>query len=155
MVPLGAYFGAIFVIVIAPHLGKRKCIFIANGILSVGSALSLVPNIPTICVGRFLYGIGAMGMMSALVPKTIEETAPTRLKGSFGTMSQCCLNIGVLTCYSLFYIQPDTKEELAEGNQWQIVFMVPILIATIQSFVLLFVMPYDSLKFLKDKSKTD
>ena len=109
MVPLGAWFGAMIVIVTAPRIGKRKCCFIANGILCVGSALSLVPNIPTICVGRFLYGIGAMGMMSALVPKTIEETAPTRLKGSFGTMSQSNLNMGVLLAYSLFYIQPDTE----------------------------------------------
>jgi MFS family permease len=87
MVPLGAWVGAMIVIVIAPRLGKRVCVLIANCILTVGSALSLVPNIPTICVGRFLYGIGAIGMMGALTPKTIEETAPTRLKGSFGTMS--------------------------------------------------------------------
>jgi MFS family permease len=108
MVPLGAWFGAMVVIVTAPRIGKRKCCLIANGILCVGSALSLVPNIPTICVGRFLYGMGAMGMMSALVPKTIEETAPIRLKGSFGTMSQSNLNIGVLTAYSFFYNQPDS-----------------------------------------------
>ena len=29
--------------------------------------------------------------------------------------------------------------------------MFPILLSTVQTFVLLFVMPYDSLKFLKDK----
>ena len=32
--------------------------------------------------------------------------------------------------------------------------MVPILLATIQTFVLLFIMPYDSLKFMKDKDMT-
>jgi len=29
--------------------------------------------------------------------------------------------------------------------------MFPILLSTVQTFILLFVMPYDSLKFLKDK----
>jgi hypothetical protein len=33
--------------------------------------------------------------------------------------------------------------------------MVPILFAAFQSFILLFVMPYDSLKFLKDKEMTE
>jgi putative effector of murein hydrolase len=56
---------------------------------------------------------------------------------------------------SLFYIVPDSKEELEEGNQWQIIFMVPILIATIQSVAILLLMPYDSLKYLKDNQITD
>ena len=68
------------------NFGKFKLIHISNIVLSLGSTLCLIQNIDSQICGRLLLGI-SIGIFSVLVPKFINETVPSELKGPFGAMS--------------------------------------------------------------------
>ena len=46
-------------------------------------------------IGRFLWGMAA-GVYTVLVPKFINETVPSNLKGPFGAMSQFMVTFGIV-----------------------------------------------------------
>jgi MFS family permease len=52
-----------------------------NGVVIIGSLVSLVDNIYVICLGRFVQGL-AMGGFTVYVPNFINETVPIELKGT-------------------------------------------------------------------------
>jgi MFS family permease len=64
--------------------GKKNCIHIANLIVIIGAALTLVQKKEILVVGRFLYGLAA-GSFTVFVPSYISEITPTELRGPFGS----------------------------------------------------------------------
>lgn len=67
-------------------LGRWNCIVITNLFVVIGCSLTLVDNLHSLYIGRFLYGIAA-GCFSVFCPKFISETAPTEVKGPAGALS--------------------------------------------------------------------
>jgi len=110
MVSVGAFFGALLMILIGKRLGRRKLFIMGSMIVIAGSVLSMVKQMEVMVIGRFVYGFGAQGIFMVVTPKFIEETAPLRLKGQFGTLSQINLNGGVLTGYLLSFMMPEDQD---------------------------------------------
>lgn len=61
----------------------------------VGSAFSIIEGVWALCLGRFLCGVSA-GYFALVCPKFINETVPTEMKGSMGSMVQLALTFGIL-----------------------------------------------------------
>lgn len=90
--------GAILSSLFSGHLmkfGKLKLIHITNAVLCLGSGLCLIMGIWTQVIGRTLLG-ASIGIFSVLVPKFINETAPSEYKGPYGVMSQFMITFGIL-----------------------------------------------------------
>jgi SP family sugar:H+ symporter-like MFS transporter len=71
-----------------------------NLVLIAGCGITLIQNIPAICIGRVLFGWAA-GSFSVFVPKYISETAPIHLKGPLGTLTQFFVTFGIVIAFLL------------------------------------------------------
>ena len=69
-IALGSLFGGKTV-----TIGRRKATLITQTIGFIGGCLTQILNIPTLCIGRLLYGIAA-GHSSIIMSKSIVETFP-------------------------------------------------------------------------------
>lgn len=65
---------------------KLNLIHGVNIVLIVGNLICQIDTVWVQLVGRFMWGL-AVGVFTVLVPKFINETAPSELKGPFGAMS--------------------------------------------------------------------
>jgi len=136
-------------------------IFYANGVLCLGSAICLIPNIWLILVGRLIWGFGS-GAFTVFVPKFINETAPTEFKGAFGVMSQFMSCLGILIPSLLGLGLPNfSKDPTPDSDKfnvahyWQLFFGLPIVLAIVQMVLLYFVFPYDTPLALKTNKEFD
>ena len=67
---------------------RQVSLIIACTILIIGSIFSVFDfKENVLAVGRFVYGFGALGMFSVIVPKYIEETVPVEVKAQYGCLS--------------------------------------------------------------------
>ena len=57
--------------------GRRKAVFVAIGVSTVGSGITMWLNFYAIITGRLILGIG-IGMFSVISPRFIEETIPSK-----------------------------------------------------------------------------
>ena len=84
---------------------------IAALIGSIGAGISIIEHIWAINTGRFIYGFG-VGMIAIAMPRTMEETVPESLVGTFGGLYCLSFVTAVLTAYLLALIlPPDTDQE--------------------------------------------
>ena len=60
---------------------------------------------PTICVGRCLYGIAA-GHANVIMSKSIVETIPGELGGQFGIMTNGFIGTGIMLMFFLGAVLP-------------------------------------------------
>jgi len=90
--PFGALAGGMF----ANIFGRRLALtFNMSSFLVGGLALSLAPNMITIIAARVVIGF-ASGFATVLVPVYMGELSPPSLRGTFGTMSQLSMVMGIL-----------------------------------------------------------
>lgn len=75
--------------------GKWNMIVANNILLLVATLICMFNNPWVILFGRFLYGMSA-GTFTVMVPKFINEVAPSEYKGPFGAMSQFMCVFGIL-----------------------------------------------------------
>lgn len=66
--------------------GKQKLLLITNLVLIAGNVLAEIDIVALQLVGRFFWGLAA-GVYTVLVPKFINETAPSEYRGPLGAMS--------------------------------------------------------------------
>ena len=84
------YLGSLFGTIIAKFvigIGRLKSLFIANLIILLGSALTLVDIVPVIVVGRFIQGIAGLGFAMVIIPKYLYEISPVHLRGKLGLLT--------------------------------------------------------------------
>lgn len=81
----GAAVGALFSGQLA-FIGRWNCLLLTDGVIIIAAAMTLVPNFISLCIGRFIYGLG-VGGFSVFCPKFIAETAPIEVKGPAGALS--------------------------------------------------------------------
>lgn len=120
----------------------------------------------------------AAGIYTVLVPKFINETAPSELKGPFGAMSQLLVTFGIfltaLVCIKLPYftfsqqdscqiiqVQVDRQVFTSEADiasivgawsvqsQWRLVWGIPSVLAIVQSLLVVFVFNFETPYHLK------
>ena len=110
-----------------------------------GATTSFINNFFVFAVGRFFYGYSA-GMFSFLTPKYISEVSPVEKSGMLGGVSDLAVTFGILTCLGLspFYNQNGDNDFFMN-----IVFFIPIALATVQWALLYTCFKYDTPPQLK------
>lgn len=80
---------------LADRLGRKKSFLCATVPLVLGPLIcASATSVGALLAGRTLVGVG-IGLSSALVPLYISEIAPTRLRGTLGSLNQVCINTPV------------------------------------------------------------
>lgn len=117
--------------------GKWKLFHLNNLLLICASGVSLVECIPLQMVCRFFYGMAA-GAFTVMVPKFINETAPSELKGPYGALSQIAITVGIFVSALLGLAMPDSlTTDLTVINSfwvqsyWRVVWSIPIFLAVL------------------------
>ena len=117
--------------------GRRKTLIFWEVVALIGCGLTLIRNLATICIGRFILGV-ASGMLNVACGKSIDETAPVHLQGAFGALTNLGINFGIMIIMLLGYILPSDVEGQKTDQNWRIIFAIPGFIAFAQIGLLLF-----------------
>ncbi|EFJ48518.1 hypothetical protein VOLCADRAFT_104700 [Volvox carteri f. nagariensis] len=108
---------------VADSLGRRMSFLLAAVPMMGGPLLSAVASdITLMTLGRFLTGT-AIGLSSALVPTYISEVAPTRIRGTLGTLNQLTICLGILGALLVNVVLP--------AAQWRAMFTAAALPAVL------------------------
>ncbi|CAM0951256.1 unnamed protein product [Alopecurus aequalis] len=98
---VGAFFGSLGSSALVDYLGCRRTLQIDSIPLILGAFISAqAHSLDEMLLGRFLVGIG-IGVNTVLVPIYISEVAPTKYRGSLGTLCQIGTCIGIIAALSL------------------------------------------------------
>ncbi|XP_054263648.1 facilitated trehalose transporter Tret1-like [Macrosteles quadrilineatus] len=81
------------------HLGRRTTMTIVAVPSAVGYAMmAYAQNVPMLCIGRLLTGIGAGGY-GVTIPLYVAELASTNIRGRLGVVFQTIITFGILFTY--------------------------------------------------------
>ncbi|GJN34078.1 hypothetical protein PR202_gb22716 [Eleusine coracana subsp. coracana] len=98
---VGAFFGSLGSSALVDNLGCKKTLQVDSVPLILGALLSAqADSLEEMLLGRFLVGIG-IGVNTVLVPIYISEVAPTKYRGSLGTLCQIGTCLGIIAALSL------------------------------------------------------
>jgi MFS family permease len=98
-VTVGALAAAMIAGVLADRGGRRVTNIAAGVIFAIASLLCVVANsVPTLIAGRFLVGCG-IGLTSVGAPMYIAEVSPARIRGTFVSLFQLAVTVGILLSY--------------------------------------------------------
>ncbi|KAJ4842902.1 hypothetical protein Tsubulata_013861, partial [Turnera subulata] len=104
----GAFVGSLACGSLVDKLGCRRTFQIDTIPLILGAIISAqAHSLDEILLGRFLVGIG-IGVNTVLVPIYISEVAPTKYRGSLGSLCQIGTCLGIIT--SLFLDIPSETD---------------------------------------------
>ncbi|KAK9284296.1 hypothetical protein L1049_023467 [Liquidambar formosana] len=122
----GAFIGSISSGSLVDKLGCRRTVQIDTIPLILGAILSAqAHSLDEILWGRFLVGLG-IGVNTVLVPVYISEVAPTKYRGSLGTLCQIGTCLGIIA--SLFLGIPSESDP----HWWRTMFYI----ASVPGFIL-------------------
>ena len=82
------------------RIGRFKSVMIANAVIVLGSVISFIDDFGALCVGRFIYGLGA-GSFSVFCPLYLNETAPHEISGPVGAGTEFGISIGLFIVFGL------------------------------------------------------
>ncbi|KAI8468900.1 MAG: general substrate transporter [Monoraphidium minutum] len=123
---MGAAGGSLLGGSFADALGRRASFMLCALPMLVGPLLSATAtSLNPMVAGRFLAGV-AIGLSSALVPLYISEVAPTKSRGTLGSLNQLMICFGILGALLVNVALP--------ADAWRNMFMIAVAPA-----VLLFV----------------
>ena len=98
-VTVGALTAAMIAGVLADRSGRRLTNIAAGVIFATASLLCVVASsVPTLIAGRFLVGCG-FGLTSVGAPMYIAEVSPARVRGTFVSLFQLAVTVGILLAY--------------------------------------------------------
>ncbi|KAK3021748.1 hypothetical protein RJ639_045691 [Escallonia herrerae] len=121
----GAFVGSICSGSIVDKLGCRRTLQTDTVPLILGALISAqAHSLDELLLGRFLVGLG-IGVTTVLVPIYISEVAPTKYRGSLGTLCQIGTCLGIIA--SLFLGIPSESDP----HWWRMI----LYIASIPGFV--------------------
>jgi MFS family permease len=111
-VTAGALVSAMIAGVLADRGGRRLTNIAAGVVFATASMLCAVANsVSTLIAGRFLVGCG-IGLTSVGGPMYIAEASPARVRGTFVSLFQLAVTIGILLAYIVC-------AALAEREAWR------------------------------------
>lgn len=98
---VGAFFGSLGSSALVDNFGCKRTLQIDSIPLILGALLSAqADSLDEMLLGRFLVGIG-IGINTVLVPLYVSEVAPTKYRGSLGTLCQIGTCLGIIAAFSL------------------------------------------------------
>ncbi|NP_001287652.1 probable plastidic glucose transporter 1-like [Solanum lycopersicum] len=122
----GAFIGSVTCGSLVDKLGCRRTIQFDTVPLILGAIVSAqAQSIEEMILGRFLVGLG-IGVNTVLVPIYISEIAPTKYRGSLGTLCQIGTCIGIIA--SLYLAIPSENDP----HWWRTM----LYIASVPGFIL-------------------
>ncbi|CAL5336385.1 unnamed protein product [Camellia sinensis] len=122
----GAFIGSIISGSLVDKLGCRRTVQVDTIPLILGAIISgQAHSLDEILWGRFLVGLG-IGVNTVLVPIYISEVAPTRYRGSLGTLCQIGTCLGIIA--SLILGSPSENDP----HWWRTI----LYIASVPGFIL-------------------
>ncbi|XP_059661123.1 probable plastidic glucose transporter 1 isoform X2 [Cornus florida] len=128
----GAFIGSISSGSLVDKLGCRRTLQVDTIPLILGAILSAqAHSLDEILLGRFFVGLG-IGVNTVLVPIYISEVAPTKYRGSMGTLCQIGTCIGIIS--SLFIGIPSENDP----HWWRMM----LYIASVPGFLLIIGMQF-------------
>lgn len=114
--------------------------------------------------GRLLLGYG-VGAFTVISPLFISETSPTVVAGSMGAINQFMVTAGIMIADILGFIIPykyikgkgdkDINNEIYSTKIWRLIFIIPLILAVLQTILVLFVFRNDTPKYYKQKRMKD
>jgi SP family galactose:H+ symporter-like MFS transporter len=127
----GALLGALFAGSLADRMGRKRTIALTSALLVIGSVLiSMSVSYEILLLGRFITGIG-VGILSLSAPLYLAEISPEQLRGSYVSLYQLAIAIGILASYAVGYFFSDTGD-------WRWMFAFGIFPALLQGVALFF-----------------
>ncbi|XP_041963090.1 solute carrier family 2, facilitated glucose transporter member 3 isoform X1 [Alosa sapidissima] len=131
---IGGMAGSVCVGVLVNKFGRRKSMFLANGLAVIGGGLmgfsSLCRSYEMVIFGRLVIGLFC-GLCTGLSPMYIGELAPTALRGAFGTLHQLGVVIGILVA-QIFGLE----SLLGSDSLWPLLLALTVLPAVLQTIML-------------------
>ncbi len=106
---LGAVIGAFFGGRIITKVGRRKTLVYFNFLGLIFVFPTIVENFYTLCFGRLGLGLCG-GIFQVALPRTIEETVPFHLLGSFGILTNLAINGGQMIGMIMGIALPDATD---------------------------------------------
>ncbi|XP_053350520.1 solute carrier family 2, facilitated glucose transporter member 3-like [Clarias gariepinus] len=132
----GGMIGALTVGALVNKFGRRKAMILSNALALIGGALmglsSVSRSYEMVILGRLVIGVFC-GLCTGLTPMYVGETAPTALRGAFGTLHQLGIVIGILIAQIL-----GLEKLLGSADLWPLLLGLTILPAVLQSIMMLF-----------------
>jgi sugar porter (SP) family MFS transporter len=112
-VTLGALAGALVAGSLADKFGRKRTVILAAILFAMGAVIeAAAPGSATLTVGRLVVGFG-VGVASVAAPLYASEMAPTRLRGTFVSMYQLAITIGIFLAYAV-------TQGLAADHSWRL-----------------------------------
>ncbi len=128
---LGGLVGALAAGSFADHFGRKRTILVSSALFILGAALiALCNSYEHLLLGRFISGLG-VGIVSLAAPLYLAEISPARYRGSFVSLFQLAIAIGILFSFAVNYL-------FAESANWRWMFVMGIFPAIVQMLALFF-----------------
>lgn len=149
---LGAVCGGILM-----KIGRRKALMLTLLLGIFGCALTMNLEFTSLIIGRFIYGFSA-GLISSICPRFMEETIPNRLFDSLQPTFCFSQTVGTISAYFLGIILPDDDDfdALVATDRWLVIYAYyPISLFLLTFLAFVFIIKYDSVKFLVVQDKEE
>ena len=121
--------------------GIRRLIITANLVAIAANLLKLYMTLPTMLIGRFIFGF-TTGLMNFSLNKAINDTVPASHAQNYGLAVNAGICLGLFTAGLCSLVVPiedplDSSSLIAlkQDENWRIVYSVPILIELLGLFL--------------------
>ena len=122
----------------AVQKGRRRAIFIFNGVVIVGALICQYLSVTSLCIGRFVCGIAA-GVLNVCLSKSCYETVPEHLSGMFGSLTNFYIAFGVMLATVSGAVLPHEEQHYENNETWRFVYACPVIIGLAQVILTAFV----------------
>ena len=141
---LGAIIGSVLGGYLTESLGRKKVFWLTCLLIVFGTVFLILPlPYPFLVIARIIQGMG-IGLISVVAPLYLGEIAPISHRGGIVSCYQLMITLGVLVAYLINYV-------FTFSGNWQMMFLLGILPALLQSILLFFMPESPSWLFRKGK----
>lgn len=145
-ISLGNAFGVCIGSLLSNKFGRWPSSSIQSFIFILGCiVMSKANNYNILLIGRILIGIAASFAASSSLPY-LYEIAPPKYRGRFTSSYELSVTIGILVANLINFV-------VEKSNEWRTSFILPVIIACLQAFCLIF-LP-ESASWLINKGKLE